>query len=443
MITMPKLLDMPEKLFPILERFNDYKIFVIEGGRGSGKSNAVARILLYLANRQNVRVFCGREIQSTIDESVYTLLLDLIGKFQLPYRPTKVVLRSLNTESSFRFKGFREQGRINIKGIEGADIVWVDEAQSLTKPTLEVMIPTLRKETPVKFFFTMNRLHRDDAVMDLTTRDDCLHIHIDYFENEFCPPTLLHEAEMCRINSPREYNHIWLGQPASAGDEFLFDFDKLYEAQGRLPFGDLLLRQRIMGIDFAAQGNDYCVATFLDRLSSQHWGIHDQIKWDQPDTTQSVGRIINLIGQYKPDVIVLDVGGAGWNVYCDLINAQVKNVFPFNGGSTEGISPMSFNARADGYWILRDWFGAGFLCIGEQYRDTLKQLERIKQKWRVDGKRQLRLKHEMKQEEGYSPDEADSLMMAVWGAAKHLSKSLTSNQPHNGVRRISGSKRKR
>lgn len=442
-LTGPELLSIPPKLQALLLEFNNYKIFVIEGGRGSAKTHTIGRILLYIAQERIVRIFCGREIQSTIEESVYTLFLDIIGKFQLAYRTTKAQILCMTSSSTFRFKGFREQGRINIKGIEGADIVWVDEAQAVTKPTLDTMLPTLRKETPVKFIFTMNRLHRDDAVMELVKRADCLHIHIDYFENPFCPVTLLDEAELCRINSPREYNHIWLGQPASAGDEFLFDFDKLYASLTNKPFGEVFFRQRVMGIDFAAQGNDSCVASILDRASAQHWELSEQIKWDQPDTTQSVGKIISLIGTYKPDVIVLDVGGAGWNVYCDLINANVKNLYPFNGASTEGIGPMSLNMRADGYWLLKEWFGHGFLCITDIHRETLKQLERLKQKFRGDGKRQLRAKHEMKAEEGYSPDEADSLMMAVYGAVKYLGKSATSQAGQNGIQRKSGSKRRR
>lgn len=443
MLKLPKLLDIPEKLLPVLEQFNQYKIFIIEGGRGSAKTHTIGRILIYIAGERIVRIFCGREIQSTIEESVYALFCDLINKFTLPYRITKAQIRAFTTGSTFRFKGFREHGSINIKGIEGADIVWVDEAQALTKPTLETLLPTLRKETPVKFIFTMNRLFREDAVMELASRDDCLHIHIDYFENPHCPLTLLDEAERCRVNSPREYNHIWLGQPATSGDEYLFNFDRLYESLKVIPFGDLLIRQRVMGIDFAAQGNDSCVAAILDRASAQHWKLPELIKWDQPDTTQSVGKIINLIGTYKPDVVTIDVGGGGWNVYCDLINAGVKNIHPFNGAETSSIGVMSYNRRADGYWILKEWFEHHFLIIPEDYREVLKQLEKIKQKFRTDGKRQLESKVDMKSEIGYSPDEADALMMAVYAAVKHLGKSPTSQAQQNSVIRKSGSKRRR
>lgn len=438
---LPEFLNIPPKLLPVARNFNDYKIFIIEGGRGSGKTQSVARILLHIATKMIVRVVCGREIQSTIEESVYTVLSDLITKFTLPFRVAKTGITGLLHPSRFLFKGFREQGSINIKGFEGADVLWVDEAQGVTKPTLDVIMPTLRKEN-CKIIFTLNRLHRDDAVMELTKRDDCLHIHIDYFDNPHCPLTLLDEAELCRINSPREYNHIWLGQPASSGDEYLFDFDKLYASLEVEPFGELFYRQRIMGIDFAAQGNDSCVATILDRVSSQHWEPTDQVKWDQPDTTLSVGKIIGLINTYKPDVIVLDVGGGGHNVWCDL-NAAGIQVHRFDGGSNKGIDVMAFNVRADGYWLLKEWFGHGFLKLKAELRVILKQAEKLRQKPRTDGKRQVEAKQDYKSREGFSPDELDSLMMAVYGAVKFLGKSATSNSSTGMVTRKSGSKRRR
>ena len=440
----PELLSIPPKLHAVLHKFNDYKIFIIEGGRGSAKTQSVARIIAYIMEKRVVRIICGREIQATIAESVYTVFVDLKAKFSLTWRITKAAITCLLTGSTIGFKGFRERGAINIKGIEGADIVWVDEAQALTKPTLDLLVPTLRKDTPVKFIFTLNRLHREDAVMELSLREDCLHIHIDYFENPYCPATLLDEAELCRIRSDRDYNHIWLGLPMKAGDEYIFEAETVYASLKTQPFGDLFFKQKVIGIDWAAQGSDKCVATILERGSAEHWSLTKQVMWDEPDTTLSVGRIIQLIGTEKPDVVMIDVGGGGWNVYCDLISAGYSNVFPFDGGSTEGInSQRCINIRADGYWNLLDWLEKRWLCIGEGYKSTLKQLERIKRKFRPDGRNQVREKKEYKQEHGDSPDEADSLMIAVY-AIRFLSKAKrTPGEASASIQRKSGSRRQR
>lgn len=442
-VDAPELLSLPPKLAPLLAEFNNYKIFIIEGGRGSAKTQSVARLLLYLAQKLVLRVVCGREIQGTIEESVFTVLSDLIRAFNLPFKIAKSGIRCFLHASLFRFKGFREQGSINVKGLEGCDVLWVDEAQTITIATLNYILPTLRKLN-IKIIFTLNRLFPDDAVMTLVGRDDVLHIHIDYYENPFCPPTLLDEAELCRLNNPRDYRHIWLGEPANVSDDYLFEFDKLYDSLKVVPYGELFYPQRIMSIDFAAQGNDSNINLIFDRLTVHHWEPTEFIKWHEPDTTISVGKIIHNIGVYKPSLVIIDVGGMGWNVYCDLVNAKLNvPIFPFNGGSTEQIDQMSLNKRADGYWLLRDWFGHGYIKVNEKYRPVLKQLEKIKKKFPRSGKRQIEEKVEYKKEVGYSPDEADALMQAVYAAVRHLSEAATSQANTNQIRRISGSKRRR
>lgn len=445
-VELPAFLNIPPKLLPVIDDFNKYKIFIIEGGRGGSKSQSIGRIILYIMGERIVRVVAGREVQNTIEESVYTLFVDLINNSSLPFAYSKKQIRHLVQGSTATFKGFRERGAVNVKGVEGADIVWVDEAQALTKPTVDVLLPTLRKDTPVKFIFTMNRLHREDAVMELAKRDDCLHIHIDYFENPYCPLTLIDEAELCKIRSERDYNHIWLGMPVKAGDEFIFDSADLYLSIGRKPYGELYSKQKVIGIDWAAQGSDKCVATILERGSSVHWTLAQQVCWDEPNTVLSVGRILKLINEHKPEVVTIDIGGGGWNVYCDLLAANIKNVLimPFDGGSTKGVnSQRNINMRADGYFNLLEWFESQWLCLPEGFRDTLKQLERLKRKFRGDGRNQVREKIEYKEEHGHSPDEADSLMMAVYGirwlSQAHAAKRTGSS---GGITRKSGMKRR-
>lgn len=446
----PELLSIPEKLLPIIQDFNKYKIFLIEGGRGSAKSHTVARILLYLMEHRKIRTMAGRELQNTLEESAHTLLVDIIQRYKLGFSYNKKRVRNMSTGSTCGFKGLRERGIVSIKGMEGVHIFWGDEAQAFTKPTIDTLIPTLRPThegaPEVKLFFTLNRLHREDAVMELAKREDCLHIHIDYFENKFCPLTLIDEAEQCRNRSERDYNHIWLGLPVKAGDEFIFDSDALYASLRITPYGDMFFKQKVIGIDWAAQGSDKIVATILERGSAEHWKLAKQDMWDEPNTVLSVGRILKMINEHKPEVVIIDIGGGGYNVYCDLVAANIKGVtiIPFDGGSTKGVnSQRNINQRADGYWNLLDWFENKWLCIGEGFKDTLKQLERIKKKFRPDGRNQVREKIEYRQEHGHSPDEADSLMMAVYGI-KFLAQAQIAKRARgsSGITRKSGLNRR-
>ena len=200
-VVLPEILNVPKKLLPFIFKFNEYSYFLFEGGRASGKTQTVARFLLYVMEYRHVRICCGREIQNSINESVKTVFVDLIEKYKLDYEIRRDVLINKKTSSKIIFKGFREQGSVNIKGLEGIDILWIDEAQSITKTTLDIIVPTIRKKNSV-IIFTMNRHTRFDAVYNFCVkREDCLHINICYFDNPFVDEKIIHEAEVCKKNN--------------------------------------------------------------------------------------------------------------------------------------------------------------------------------------------------------------------------------------------------
>jgi hypothetical protein len=234
------------------------------------------------------------------------------------------------------------------------------------------------------------------------------------------------EAEIMKNKSLRDYNHIWLGLPLATADDYLFNYDKLHAAYDIHPFGEMVHRHRVLGIDFAAQGNDQCVAAVLDRASNQHWKLAERIPWDEPDTMVSVGKIVHMIGTYKPDVTILDIGGMGKPVYDRLIEVGM-DIRPFDGGSTQGVDTKHYaNVRSASYHTTKDWFDNGFLCIDKNKdAEVVKQLEKIKFKYRSNGSRIIQAKVDMKKEMGYSPDDADSVNMAIWGAVQHLGKLST------------------
>ncbi len=59
-LELPEFLNIPPKLLPVITGFNDFAYFLLEGGRGGGKSQAIARFLLYLGEKYKIRICCGR-----------------------------------------------------------------------------------------------------------------------------------------------------------------------------------------------------------------------------------------------------------------------------------------------------------------------------------------------------------------------------------------------
>ena len=408
---VPTILNLPPKLMPFLFNLGKYRYYLADGGRGSGKSQAFGRIILYVAEKRKVRVCCGRETQNSIEESVYRLLVDLIKRYGLNFRVTSSKIIHNITGSEIIFKGFRENGVENTKGMEGFDIVWVDEAQTLTKRTIDVVIPTIRKPNSV-IWFSMNRFVRSDPVYEFcTARPNCLCVHIDYFENPFCTQELIDEANICKATNEKDYRHIWLGEPMEQAEDYLFNFGKLEKMKTIEPWGDVFKPARVIGIDFAAQGNDMSVLTVLDRVSQVHWKMTYQEAWSESDAMVSTGKIIDLFGRFKPTASCIDVGGMGYVVYNRLQELNVR-INAFNGAEQKDV-PMEYgNTRAWGYYTLKEYIDNEWLIVDSAA--TVKELEDIRFKYKSNGERLIQSKDEMRKNGIHSPDRADSLMMAVF-----------------------------
>lgn len=117
---------------------------VLYGGRGGAKSWSIARKLLTMGARQRLRILCTREVQATIADSSHRLLQDQIAELGLiNYRVTESKIRHLITGTEFIFKGLRDPEAV--KSAEGVDIVWLEEAQRVSKKSLRALVPTIRK----------------------------------------------------------------------------------------------------------------------------------------------------------------------------------------------------------------------------------------------------------------------------------------------------------
>lgn len=413
--------------------FNTYRYLLAEGGRGSGKSHSIARFILYACEDRKIRVLCGRETQKSIEESVYTLFKDLIKNYNLDFEVFSNRIVHRMTGSEIRFKGFREQGSENIKGIEGVDILWIDEAQTITKKTLRTIIPTIRKDK-AKVFFSMNRLIRRDPAYDFAIgREDTLHINVNYFDNEFCTEALKIEAAAQKKKNLKDYKHIWLGLPLDQTTDYLFSSYKL-DLAASVPFRKEsgFKRLKVMGVDLSGAGGDLCVAKLLTNKASTHFDEKVLDSWSEPDTDKTIGRILSLFSQHHPDLLVLDANGMGYAIAVSVRNA-LRRVNPswydkvvlFIGQEKCDERKDAGNKRAEAYLDTKDFIDQGWLNLPCDVTRT--QLEGIKKTYQRGSKLvYIQDKREMKKEIGESPDYADTTSMMVW-AYKYRSDAILFN----------------
>ncbi|HVY92606.1 MAG TPA: PBSX family phage terminase large subunit, partial [Bryobacteraceae bacterium] len=204
--------EVPRKLRRLFEAWR-YK--VIHGGRGSAKSWSVARILLILAASRPLRVLCAREFQNSIAASVRQLLVDQIELLGVSdqFAIQKDEIRHLLTGSTFNFEGLRNNVT-RIKSYEGVDIVWVEEAQTISAESLKILIPTIRK-TGSQLWFTFNPDLEEDEVWRmfiLWTRPDALVIEMNWHDNPWFPAELRTEKDVLKARDYESYLNVWGGR---------------------------------------------------------------------------------------------------------------------------------------------------------------------------------------------------------------------------------------
>lgn len=414
------LLNIPEKLQPIIPGITEYSYLLLEGGRSGGKTQSIARFILYLCELKPLRIVCGRELWTNIEESVYTVFKDIINEYNLNYQVLADKITHNVTGSTINFRGFRQQNSVNIKGLEGTSILWIDEAQAITKLTLDVILPTIRKEHS-KVIWSMNRHIDNDPVFSaFANRRDCLHIKINYTENLFCPQKALIEAEICKNNNYDDYAHIWLGDPLLKSDDYLFSMDMLRSSL-ELDMDRIGIRRRIMGVDVARFGGDEIVHSILESRGVVMWEQIHQETSKYKGIDETLGKTIARQKEFSLDAIIPDDDGMGGGITDLLGDPKDYEVLPFNA-LAESLAGYA-DRRTEAYFKLKDWIEKKYLKI---LNDSIlfEQLLAIKYKYNTKGQKIIESKVDMRKRRQKdfpnaiwkSPDRADALMMAVFFA---------------------------
>ena len=202
------------------------QFYALHGGRGGGKSWGVADCLLLTGAGRVERILCCREVQKSIKESVKRLLDDRIAALGLGgfYQSLETEIRGANG-TLISFAGLQQHTVDSIKSFEGATITWVEEAHSVSRKSLDVLIPTVIRTDNPQIIFTLNPdLPSDPVYADFvaTPRDDCTVIQINYTDNPYCPPALRAEAERAKETDLEKYAHVWLGRPKLIADGAIY-----------------------------------------------------------------------------------------------------------------------------------------------------------------------------------------------------------------------------
>ena len=200
--------------FKALFQLNKYRNKVFYGGRGGAKSHNIARALLILGAQQPIRVVCAREIQKSIKDSVYQLLVDIIRSHDLEGFYTIQADRiSAKNGTSISFIGLKHNVT-GIKSLEGVDVLWCEEAENISAASWEIVIPTIRKPNS-EIWISFNPKNPTDPTWQKFVEgadDRTLLVEVSWKDNPFFPDVLNEERLKLLANDPEAYKHIWEGQ---------------------------------------------------------------------------------------------------------------------------------------------------------------------------------------------------------------------------------------
>jgi phage terminase large subunit len=197
------------------------------GGRGSGKTWSIGSYLVYTANTERKRIICARQFQNSIRDSSKDLIERRIRDFELDreFSLTDRAITHRKTGSEFLFIGL-ERNIESIRSLEGADIVWIDEARTISNRSMEILLPTVRAPgsqliwswnpedplDPVDAYFRAGKPPPNSVIT-----------FVDYHDNPYFKHTTLpHEMEVLKRGNFNRYRHVWLGEYDLSYDSKVF-----------------------------------------------------------------------------------------------------------------------------------------------------------------------------------------------------------------------------
>ena len=189
----------------------------IWGGRGSGKSQFFADNLIDRSFTRGHRQVCIREVQKSLKESAKRLIEDKLDHYGLGVgQGFKVFREVIETpgDGIIMFQGMQDSTAESIKSLEGFDTAFVEEAQSLSQRSLELLRPTIRKEGS-ELWFAWNPRFKNDPVDVLLRQGDmptgATVVKANWSDNPWFPDVLEQERLDCFNYEPENYEHIWEG----------------------------------------------------------------------------------------------------------------------------------------------------------------------------------------------------------------------------------------
>ena len=377
-------IDIPAAFTPLLESSKRYRICV--GGRGSGKSMTVAMMCI-LEAIQGKRILCCREFQNSIQESVHSLVANLIEQTGVGGFTVTRDRISHTSGGEFIFRGLSRNIE-SVKSLFGVNVVWIEEAQTISEESLRVLTPTIR-EAGSYFIMCANPRSQADPFTETFLKgregqlrsdghfSDELHtiLRVNYDRNPFFPEELdLERRRDKKTLSHAMYNHVWEGETLDEVDNSLILadwFDAALEIGERIKYRES--GARVVGHDISDTGKDAKAVVVRHGARVLDMGLmHDGTASDGLDWA------LDYVNRYHADSFVYDQDGIGLGLAREVergLGNRNVSITGFRGGE----SPRDPDAMYDGHRKNRDAFfnrrAQAFWDVRERFWKTYQAMD--------------------------------------------------------------------
>lgn len=393
-----------ELVAPKLEAFrNPARYKLARGGRGSGKSWGVASLLVQRATQRKTKILCAREVQLSLEESVYALIVETIAR--LKYSGWTIKKESIEhaNGSKFIFRGLKDLRAANaVKSMEGIDICWLEEAQSISHDSITTLIPTIRKPES-EIWATWNPETEDDPINALMIKPDAVNLLVNWNDNPWFGDVLMAEKDNDYKTDPDEAEHTWGGQPRKQGDNCIMSRVLIRDAMQR----DIANPEGAeeFGVDVARYGDD---STQIYHRRGLKIINHKELR--KADTVEVANAIIRMSDNCCGAKIKID---EGYNPgVIDIVRRVRSSVVPVSFGSDAGDKDLYPNSASE------MWFECPIKDIDiPDDPELMAELADRRYSYDTKGRRQVEKKDDYKKRHsGKSPDKADALLLCFYTA---------------------------
>jgi phage terminase large subunit len=379
------------------------------GGRGGKKSWGYAQAILILSCKYRLRVLCCREVQKSIKDSVKKLLEDWIVRMGLSsqFIITNTEIKHVSTGAEILFSGLQDHTSDSIKSYESIDICWVEEAHSISQKSLDILLPTIRKNRS-EVWFTWNPNLPNDPIDvmfrgSITPKSSVVK-EFSYKDNKYLPQEFIDGAELLKKTDYERYCHVYLGHYKAQDDNQLISYNLIEKSIASTP--DHLDVPIIAGLDPAREGADRTALVIRQGFKILFWKT-----WPKTDDYFPLAsEVADLCRQYEIEMINVDIVGVGEGLPDILkrVLGGATKICLFRGGNKPR-SNVYTNKRSETWHLAKKWLDEGGKIPDSNV--WIEDLVLIRYFYKDNSQKGLVSKEKLKSKGGKSPDIGDAWAM--------------------------------